>query len=86
MSKKWLEIRNQVEITEIFINGDIENDAYNDGIMEWFGLKDTNVYPLEVKKALTEANNKEVHVHINSYGGEVFAGVAICNMLKNYKL
>lgn len=50
MSKKWLEIRNQAEITEIFINGDIENDAYNDGIMEWFGLKDTNVYPLEVKK------------------------------------
>lgn len=85
MSKKWLEIRNQAEITEIFINGDIENDAYNDGIMEWFGLKDTNVYPLEVKKALAEANNKEVHVHINSYGGEVFAGVAICNMLKNYK-
>mgnify|MGYP003058057762 CR=1 FL=1 len=85
VSKKWLEIRNQAEITEIFINGDIENDAYNDGIMEWFGLKDTNVYPLEVKKALAEANNKEVHVHINSYGGEVFAGVAICNMLKNYK-
>lgn len=85
MSKKWLEIKNQAEITEIFINGDIENDVYNDGIMEWFGLKDTNVYPLEVKKALAEANNKEVHVHINSYGGEVFAGVAICNMLKNYK-
>lgn len=85
MSKNWLEIRNQAEITEIFINGDIENDVYNDGIMEWFGLKDTNVYPLEVKKALAEANNKEVHVHINSYGGEVFAGVAICNMLKNYK-
>lgn len=85
MSKKWLEIRNQAGITEIFINGDIENDAYNDGIMEWFGLKDTNIYPLEVKKALAEADNKEVHVHINSYGGEVFAGVAICNMLKNYK-
>lgn len=85
MSKKWLEIRNQAGITEIFINGDIENDAYNDGIMEWFGLKDTNTYPLEVKKALDEADNKEVHVHINSYGGEVFAGVAICNMLKNYK-
>ncbi|WP_130889858.1 head maturation protease, ClpP-related [Fusobacterium ulcerans] len=86
MNKKWLEIRNQAEITEIFINGDIENDAHNDGIMEqWFGLKDTNTYPLEVKKALDEADNKEVHVHINSYGGEVFAGVAICNMLKNYK-
>lgn len=85
VSKKWLEIRNQAEIIEIFINGDIENDACNDGIMEWFGLKDTNVYPLEVKKALSEANSKEVHVHINSYGGEVFAGVAICNMLKNYK-
>ena len=34
VSKKWLEIRNQAEIIEIFINGDIENDACNDGIME----------------------------------------------------
>ena len=24
---KWLEIKNQVEITEIYINGDIESDS-----------------------------------------------------------
>lgn len=39
VSKKWLEIRNQAEITEIFINGDIENDAYNDGMLEVWGIK-----------------------------------------------
>lgn len=85
MSKKWLEIKNQAEITEIFINGDIENDVYNDGMLEAWGIKDTNIYPMEIKDALNEANNKEVHVHINSYGGDVFSGAAICNMLKNYK-
>jgi len=85
VSKKWLEIKNQAEITEIFINGDIENDAYNDGMLEAWGIKDTNIYPMEIKNALNEAGNKEVHLHINSYGGDVFSGAAICNMLKNYK-
>ena len=61
---KWLEIRNQIEITEIYINGDIESDSENDGFLEevW-GIKDTNIYPLDIKDALKEAENKEVHVH-----------------------
>ncbi len=84
MSKEWLKVKNQAEITEIYINGDIESDAYNDGFLEAFGLQDTNIYPLEVKKALDEATG-EVHVHINSCGGNLFAGVAISNMLKNHK-
>lgn len=85
MSEKWLKIRNEAGITEIFIDGDIENEAYNDGWLELWGGKDTNIYPSAVWSALKEAGNGEVHVHINSYGGDVFAGVAICNMLKNHK-
>ena len=82
---KWLEIKNQAEVTEIYINGDIESDVENDGFLELFGINDTNIYPLDIKDALKEGENKEVHVHINSYGGDMFAGVAICNMLKNHK-
>lgn len=80
---KWLSIKNQAGITEIFIDGDIENEKYNDGWLEAWGIKDTNIYPSEIHEALKNAD--EVHVHINSYGGDVFAGVAICNMLKNHK-
>lgn len=80
---KWLSIKNQAGITEIFIDGDIENEKYNDGWLEAWGIKDTNIYPSEIHEALKNAD--EVHLHINSYGGDVFAGVAICNMLKNHK-
>lgn len=79
----WLNIKNQAGITEIFIDGDIESERYNDGWSEWWGVKDTNIYPSEIHEALKNAD--EVHVHINSYGGDVFAGVAISNMLKNHK-
>lgn len=82
---KWLSIKNQSEVTEIYIDGDIESEKYNDGFLENWGINDTNIYPSEIREALKEANNGEVHVHINSYGGDVFAGVAICNMLKNHK-
>lgn len=70
---KWLEIKNQAEVTEIYINGDIESDVENDGFLELFGINDTNIYPLDIKDALKEGENKEVHVHINSYGGDMFA-------------
>ena len=83
MDKKWLEIRNEANITEIYINGDLENDRNNDVLYEFFDLDDPKVYPLDVAEALKGAG--EVHVHINSYGGDVFAGVAISNMLKNHK-
>ena len=83
MDKKWLEIKNKADITEIYINGDIVSDSDNDGFYEFFDLNNPNVYPLDVANALKEA--REVHVHINSYGGDVFAGLAISNMLKNHK-
>ena len=83
VNKKWFEIKNQGDITEIHINGDIESDRENDGFIELFGLEDTNIYPSEICNSLKGAG--EVHIHINSYGGDVFAGVAICNMLKNHK-
>lgn len=83
--EKWLKIKNEVgKPIEIFINGDIESDAYDDGFLECIGMKDTNIYPNKIKTALDEANGKDIEVHINSGGGSLFAGVAICNMLKKY--
>ena len=85
MNEKWLKIKNQAGITEIYIDGDIESETYNDGWLEAWGMKDTNIYPSAVRDTLKETGNGEVHVHINSCGGDVFAGVAICNMLKGHK-
>lgn len=83
---KWFSYKNKADVTEIYINGDIESDVYNNGFLEEIlDCKDTNIYPLEVKKALDEASGNEIHVHINSAGGDLFAGVAISNMLKNHK-
>ena len=82
--KKWLNIRNEEEKTKIYINGDIESDTWNDGFYEAWGINDTSVYPLVVKDALDGAEG-EVEIHINSCGGDVFAGVAISNMIKSYK-
>ena len=82
--REWLKIVNKSEATEILINGDITSDTWNDGWYDYLGLEDPNIYPGEIKKALDEADG-EVHFHINSGGGDLFAGVAIGNMIKNHK-
>jgi endopeptidase clp len=83
MNKEWLKIKNNANITEIYINGDITSDSENYGFIEAMGLNDPNIYPKNIIEALKDAG--DVHVHINSYGGDVFAGVAIANILKNHK-
>lgn len=58
---------------EIFIYGDIVSD-------KWF---DDDVTATDFKKSLDELGDlSEIDVHINSSGGNVFAGHAIYNMLK----
>ena len=83
MNKEWLKIKNNANITEIYINGDITSDTDDYKIFEAMGLNDPNIYPKNIIEALKDAG--DVHVHINSYGGDVFAGVAIANILKNHK-
>lgn len=83
MNKEWLKIKNNANITEIYINGDITSDTEDYRIFEAIGLNDPNIYPKNIIEALKDAG--DVHVHINSYGGDVFAGVAIANALKNHK-
>ena len=64
-------------IVEVDIYGDIiatesEQTSYED------------VTPLYIKDFLAFAGNRELDININSLGGDVNAGIAIYNMLKNY--
>lgn len=60
---------------DIFIYGDIVN-------YDWF---DSDVTAKKFADDLNAYEGKPVTVHINSGGGDVFAGLAIYNTLKNYK-
>ena len=77
--KKLLEIKNLTETTaDLYFFGDIVSD--------WWGAwQDEDQYPDAIKKFLDAANGKDLNIHINSGGGSVFAGIAIYNMLKQYK-
>lgn len=48
----------------------------------WFTAE---VSPKEIVDFLAEANGEPVEININSYGGSVTGGIAICNALKAYK-
>ena len=76
---KFMQIKNSADKSEIFIYGDIVDDSWN------FGWEDDpSVYPKDIKSMLDGFNGQDIDVHINSGGGHVFAGMAICNMLKQY--
>ena len=68
--------------------------ANNNGIGEFYiygDIADTkwwveDVTPIEIKNALDNMGEiAQLDVHINSYGGSVFAGNAIVNLIENYK-
>ena len=77
---KFLKIKNSANKAEIYINGDIVDDSWN---YNWDD--DPSIYPLDIKKMLDDYKDKDVDVHINSGGGDVFAGIGISNMLKQHK-
>uniref|UniRef100_UPI0004649DB6 head maturation protease, ClpP-related n=1 Tax=Metaclostridioides mangenotii TaxID=1540 RepID=UPI0004649DB6 len=51
----------------------------------WMYDEDEYTCPQQVIDVINKANGKQINLHINSYGGDVFAGIAICNQLKNYE-
>ncbi len=66
---------------------DSEVDLYFYGniVSNWWGAWDnTDQYPDTIKRFLNSANGRKINIHINSGGGNVFAGIAIFNMIKNY--
>ena len=77
-----IEIKNNAESTDIIISGDILDDSWR---WDFEGIEDYNTYPSAIRDMLKDCNDKEVNVRINSLGGDVFAGIAISNILKNHK-
>lgn len=66
-------IKNQA-VSHIYLYGDIVSDSD-----VWY---DSDVSPMRVKEMLDKAGNDAV-VHISSFGGDAFAGIAIYNLLKD---
>lgn len=71
MKKFW----NKADATnEIYIYGDIRSSSWDD----------SDVTAKSFVEDLKSFNNKDVTIHINSSGGDVFTGIAIHNSIKNY--
>ncbi|RQW65797.1 Clp protease ClpP [Listeria sp. SHR_NRA_18] len=71
--EKRFEFKNSVEgedTAELYLYGSIGTG--------WFDEIDSN----SVRQAINESNANEIHVHINSGGGDVFESIAIHNLLK----
>ena len=66
--------KDEAEALSIKIYDEIGDDGWGGGI-----TTET------INEQLQNANDKPLNIYINSYGGEVFEGFAIYNMLKNYK-
>lgn len=59
---------------------------YGDIVSSWWGAwEDTDQYPEAVRDFLKEQDGKTLNIYINSGGGNVFAGLAIYNMLLRHK-
>lgn len=70
MKKFWNSAEN-----EVFIYGDIASAT----------AEDSDVTAKNFVADLKKFGNKDLTIHINSAGGDVFTGLAIYNVIKNYK-
>ena len=79
MKIDFCQIKNSGEDTvEVYFYGDIVSD-------EWSRWGKDDVCPSNIIELTKEIGNGNVNIHINSGGGDVFAGFAIYNILKNCK-
>lgn len=65
----------------IDIKGEIIN-SNNQWIYDWLGMEATS--PKKISDALQDAGGEDVEIHINSPGGDVFAGSEIYTLLRSY--
>lgn len=80
-----IKIKSQADSAEIYIYGDIVDDATG-GCIEEYRETNTNGYqwPDELRKQLDECKGKPLTIYINSDGGSVPAGVAMANMVARH--
>ena len=72
--KKYFSLASAGRTADIFIFGDITS-------WEWL---ESDVSSYTLARAVQDLEADQINVHINSYGGEVAEGLAICNSLKNH--
>lgn len=76
--------------TKLQVNNSTENDAvemYLYGTIRkgyWWDDEDDCISAKRVKNALGDLKDKDINIHINSGGGDVFESIAICNLLKQH--
>ena len=72
-----LKIKNSTATSaDMYLYGDIVDDGW-----DWL---DSDITPTDIKEQLDGLKGKELHLYINSGGGDVFAGTAIHNMIKRH--
>lgn len=83
---KLLTIKNKADVAEIYISGEIVDDV-DGGWVEEFRYGNTTGYefPTKFKAQLDEVKDKPLEIHINSGGGDVFAGVTMANLIASHK-
>lgn len=74
-----LQVKNENNKTQIFVSGDIIDDSWKG----WSWGEEVATYPEDIRNLLKDAKD-EVEVYISSGGGDLFAGVAISNMLTRF--
>lgn len=75
-----ISVKNESDKTQIFVSGDIMEDAWKG----WSWGEDVETYPQDIRDILKGAKD-QVEVIISSGGGDLFAGMAIANMLQRYE-
>ena len=77
--KNKIDFRCEAKDNRIYLYGSvIDDDSWL-----WDNEKENYIYPKVVRMLLDEVKGDEIELHINSYGGSVFAGISIYNILKN---
>lgn len=66
-------------LKELILYGPVMNSK------SWWYDEDEYICPKNVRKALSEIEDSDILVRINTNGGDVFAGISIYNILKDYK-
>lgn len=77
--RRFLTVKNATEESaDLYFYGDIVSD--------WWGAwTESDQYPEAIRDFLKEQEGKALNIYINSGGGNVFAGIAIYNMLTRHK-
>ena len=78
-----LKVINRTDATEIYITGDIVDDADGAFLQSW-DAGEGYQWPAEIRAQLDAAKGKPLTVYINSNGGSVPAGVAMANMIQRH--